>query len=457
MDASQRSSTPDAADFQLNRWRARFADASLEAAFQRELMQKQWHLISAVALFIFAIDATSFVIDWLRQNPEWGAGSVIGARALAMVAGLLLVGVSKSSHQRPWYALVVEAYAVVILSITFWMLFQHGDYGLIAPVTLICVVFALYLLMPFPWWRQTAYAVLSSVVGVWVLTRQAHAGVDVARLLQWLVFAHAVGLLISWQQHVNQRRLYAQRISMLWLNAVETQARVHHQALVDLLAHELRNPLASITTQAELIQRLGDARSRHQAQNILDSSGRIRQMLSAWVEGDRLANGRVSGDGSSLILREDEQAQLLEQAVARAQKMHPRMRVQLDQRFGLRAVHCDGRIYALVLLNLLDNAAKYGAPFADADIQVCISVRHARGRLWVRVRDWGQGIGYAVQPEVFEKHRRLREDQDSDNEGMGVGLHLCRRLLSLHDGRLWLRSKPGTGSAFVMDLEAVWS
>lgn len=444
----------DASGFELNLRRAQFADRISERDFQRELMQTNWRIFAAVALFIVFIDATSFGIDWYRRNLEFSLGWVVGARVVAILAGLILVGVSKWGHQREWYGKAVEVYAVVILAITLMMLFQHSDYGLIAPVTLVCVVFSLYLLMPFPWWRQTTYAVLYSFIGVWAMTHQSDYALDYARLMQWLVFAHAVGLLISWQRHVSQRRLYAQRINMTWRNAVETQARVHHQALVDLLTHELRNPLASITTQAELIQRFGDGRTRQQAQHILDASGRIRQMLNEWVEGDRLTNGRLSMDGNGLILREDEQMQLLEQAVTRVQKMHPRLVVRTDLRFGLRAVLCDGRIYALVLLNLLDNAAKYGARSAADDIKVCISVRHARSRLWVRIRDWGQGIPYNLQTEVFEKHRRLNDGQAATGEGMGVGLHLCRRLLSLHAGHLRLQSKPGLGSAFVMDIES---
>ena len=442
-------------EFELDPWRAQFAQRDIEASFQVELMRGQWRAFAAVAALIFVIDAVSFSIDAWRQNSELRDAFLVSTRLIAMVGGAIFVWVSWRHHQNQRYVWAMEVYVMLIVSIMLTTLFFHGDYGFIAPVTLICVIYALYLLAPFPWWRQITYSLAFTALGCWALLANGDGRTDFARLAQWLVFAHVVGALVSWQRHIGQRRLYGQRISLEWINAVETQERVHHQALVDLITHELRNPLASIHSQAELMQRIGDAASRRHAKEIVDASVRIRQMLQVWVEGDRLANaGRMETQPQGIELDADELLQLTMQVIGRAQELYPQLDITLDQRFGLQAVQVDARTYALVLLNLLDNAAKYGArPGSDA-VRVTVSVRHARGRVWVRVRDWGQGIAFDHQQAVFEKHQRLHTQGAWRDSGTGVGLHLCRTLLSLHNGALWLRSTPRVGTAFVIDLQA---
>lgn len=445
----------DSADFELNTRRAQFSQRHIEDAFQIELMQSQWREFAAVAVLIFVIDFVSFSIDAWRHNGELYYAFLVSSRLAAMVGGALFTWLSWRHHQHRRYVWAMEAYVLLILSIMLTTLFLHGDYGFIAPVTLISVIFALYLLAPFPWRRQIVYAVLCTLFGVAAMHVNGEAAIDFARLSQWLVFAHAVGILVAWQRHVAQRRLYGQRISLEWINAVETQARVHHQALVDLITHELRNPLASIHAQAELVQRTGDASSRSHAQEISAASARIRQMLQVWVEGDRLAgSGGMYMQQQTAEVDESNLAQLTAQVIERAEGLYPRLAIRFDDRFGLKSVRIDARTYALVLLNLLDNAAKYGAQGEHGRVEVVVSVRHARGRVWVRVRDWGEGIAFAQQELVFEKHRRLHIHGSRGDSGTGVGLHLCRTMLSLQGGRLWLRSKPGCGSVFVIDLPA---
>ena len=216
---------------------------------------------------------------------------------------------------------------------------------------------------------------------------------------------------------------------------------------------ELRNPLASIHSQAELLQRTGDAGSRRHATEISLASERIREMLRVWIEGDRLVGTGTGGAlSNAAVLNKHEFGSLTQQVIARAIDLYPHLNVRHDMRFGLEAVQVDARTYSVVLLNLLDNAAKYGGREDPAVVEVMLRVRIARGRVRVRVRDWGPGIPYNLQQTVFGKHQRAPVELGLRPGGLGVGLHLCQQLLSLHHGRLWLCSKPGVGTAFVIDL-----
>jgi signal transduction histidine kinase len=99
-----------------------------------------------------------------------------------------------------------------------------------------------------------------------------------------------------------------------------------------------------------------------------------------------------------------------------------------------------------VLFNLLANALKFTARGGTVDVL-------ARGdgdEVLVSVRDDGIGIATADQARIFEEFQQVGPSQLQ--EGTGLGLALSRRFVELHSGRLWVESKPGSGSTFTFSL-----
>ena len=111
------------------------------------------------------------------------------------------------------------------------------------------------------------------------------------------------------------------------------------------------------------------------------------------------------------------------------------------------AAHGDERRITQVLLNLVGNAIK----FTDAG-EVRVQAIVANGALVVSVSDTGPGISERDQQEIFEEFRQVENSATAKKGGTGLGLAIAKRIIELHEGRIWVESSLGKGSTFSFSL-----
>jgi two-component system sensor histidine kinase SenX3 len=99
-----------------------------------------------------------------------------------------------------------------------------------------------------------------------------------------------------------------------------------------------------------------------------------------------------------------------------------------------------------VLVNLIDNAAKYGGS------PVKVSAESTNGQVRIAVSDAGPGIAQADRDRIFEKFYRAGPQLTRSSGGTGLGLYISRELAQRMGGRLHLASEPGQGATFVVEL-----
>ena len=132
------------------------------------------------------------------------------------------------------------------------------------------------------------------------------------------------------------------------------------------------------------------------------------------------------------------------------------MRFQLDQAGAevtvapLPTCLADNVQTSQVFANLLDNALKYRDPARPLRVAVTGTVRD--GQAIFSVRDNGIGISPEHQAKVFEIFHRLNPD---DTPGEGLGLTIAQRVLERQKGKIWVESRPGEGSTFLVSLPAI--
>jgi signal transduction histidine kinase len=142
----------------------------------------------------------------------------------------------------------------------------------------------------------------------------------------------------------------------------------------------------------------------------------------------------------------------VERAVDRFHGLHPTLSVRVEAGPGVERAHVQGDSSLLrrVLDNLLENAAKHGAPpFA---VELTRGDRDGHDGVEVRVRDRGPGIPPDEVDRLFEPFARGAVARASGVPGSGLGLALARRIVTAHGGTLTLERSDSGGTCFCVSL-----
>jgi len=210
------------------------------------------------------------------------------------------------------------------------------------------------------------------------------------------------------------------------------------------LAHELRNPLASLLVATETLAEREPADAAVRA----GLHGTIRRQvthLCALVEDSleisRFTQGKIRVRPEALDLRE-----IVATALELSHAAISRQRTVLSVSVPPEAVRVQGdRVrLAQVISNLLDNAAKFSPPRG----QVWVTLEATRDQAVVRVRDAGRGIAREELARIFQPFVQARP-ADGARDGLGIGLALAKRLVKLHGGTIGATS-PGIGQGAEM-------
>lgn len=209
-------------------------------------------------------------------------------------------------------------------------------------------------------------------------------------------------------------------------------------------SHELRTPLAVITAYAENLTTLSDTTSeqREALAVILRECGRMNKLMSQMLSIARAQTGRLSLEPEELSVRTavDGIAEALNEEI---QAKHISFVCKIEETFTVVA---DQSLFTQLLLNLIENAVKYGRDGGKIQVDAQAMPNCVR----ISVRDDGIGISEADLPHVFERFYRV--DAVRDRRGTGLGLSLCREIAALHGGTLRVTSRLGEGSVFVLEL-----
>ena len=234
-------------------------------------------------------------------------------------------------------------------------------------------------------------------------------------------------------------------IALLNLRRQQELARLRTD-FVSSVSHELRTPLAQIRLFAELLtmDKLRSDDERRRSARIIDQEAR---RLTYLVE-NVLNFARSERRANRLRLEDTEVAREIRDVLdtfapltrAKDVTLHAELTDGLIASVDRAALH-------QILLNLLDNAVKYG----PAGQTITVRARAAADRLLIEVIDEGAGIPAEERERIWEPYHRLERDAKSV-AGSGIGLAVARELVDLHGGRAWVEDARPRGARFIVAL-----
>ena len=213
-----------------------------------------------------------------------------------------------------------------------------------------------------------------------------------------------------------------------------------------MVGHELRNPLSPILIALELmrLKGLGGLAREHAA--IERQAHHLVRLVDDLLDVARIAQGKIA-----LRLERVELSKLLAQALETVSGLleERQQSLELDVPAQGLAIDADPMRFVQVLVNLLTNAAKY----SNLGGHILVRAASAKGRVVIKVRDTGIGIGADMLPHLFDKFVQAPQSLDRSRGGLGLGLAIARSLVQLHGGEIEAHSAgAGTGSEFTIRL-----
>lgn len=226
----------------------------------------------------------------------------------------------------------------------------------------------------------------------------------------------------------------------------EAEAEKLRSSLLSAVSHDLRTPLAGIAGASSTLLSAGN----------IDTETRRDLLQSIWEESDRLSRlvenllHMTRIESGTLKLHKEWQPidEVIGSALHRldtALADHP-VETSIPQPLPMIAV--DGLLIEQVLINLLDNAAKYSPSGTEVRVQVDFRPQE----MIIKVIDAGPGLAPGEQQRVFEKFYRGSRHGDAGG-GAGLGLAICNAVIQMHGGRMWAEpGKDGQGTCFAFTI-----
>ncbi|HYO56182.1 ATP-binding protein [Archangium sp.] len=244
--------------------------------------------------------------------------------------------------------------------------------------------------------------------------------------------------------HTMVGRLFAVAIEKARLFQEVRAALRLREEFMSAAAHELKTPVTTIQTWAELLLNLEAATPRQQKglTTIVRNTRRISRLVEHLFAAVRMAPGPPKLERQ----RFDLHVLVKEQAEKFARTTENPIRLEA---MGPLFIHAERQLLGEVVAHLLENAQRYSPPGEPVDLRA----RRTGDEAVVSVRDVGPGIPLERQPHVFEPlYEPLPPGAPGYTGVVNLGLHLSRQIIEAHGGRIWLESLPGEGSTFCFSL-----
>ncbi|RYG31867.1 response regulator [bacterium] len=210
------------------------------------------------------------------------------------------------------------------------------------------------------------------------------------------------------------------------------------------VSHDLRAPLRAIVGNARILKEDYGEKLDDDAKALIERQVTAANRLGKLID-DLLTLSRLGQ--SKLEERTVDMTNLFRLAIAEAGTLHPKHTIEAEVPEGMMAC-ADERLIRFAVLNLVENAVKFGKPGQPSLIKIGYSNQAEVAQF--DVEDRGVGFDMAYESKIWRPFERLVRDEDV--AGTGIGLANVRRIVERHGGRTWAKAEPGVGATISFTL-----
>ncbi|HET7666580.1 MAG TPA: GAF domain-containing protein [Mycobacterium sp.] len=284
-----------------------------------------------------------------------------------------------------------------------------------------------------------------SVLAVPILRGQRILGVLVIRRRSTGSFGPHVQLLETFAGQSALAIVNARLFGELASKTEELEIASRHKSeFLASMSHELRTPLNAVIGFSEVLldRMFGEINERQDEylRDIWNSGKHLLELLNEILDLSKVEAGQMVLEPSTFTVSSAVDDCL---TMVRDRAASHGITVTVEMADGIETIDADELRFKQVVLNLLSNAVKFTPDGGKVSLRAC----REGPDLMVEVSDTGIGVAVEDQERIFESFQQGRRGAPKE-EGTGLGLTLCRRIVWLWGGRMWLTSTPGAGSTF---------
>jgi len=215
--------------------------------------------------------------------------------------------------------------------------------------------------------------------------------------------------------------------------------------IITILAHDLKNPLANITSIVNLIDGESDADQRKEYVRLIDeSSSKAQNLISRMMEAE--AADQVNVD---LPLEPIDVGVVIGEVTKLINETAKKKQIQIDliNESAPCTVQADETYLSLIFENLLSNAIK----FSEKEKKVQVVISREASNVRVKIIDQGPGVKPDEERRLFKKFSRLSARPTAGENSTGLGLSLVKRYVEMLRGKVWYEATPDIGATFIVE------
>jgi signal transduction histidine kinase len=211
------------------------------------------------------------------------------------------------------------------------------------------------------------------------------------------------------------------------------------------VTHEMRTPLTSIRALGEILSDhddIDEETQKHYLNTIVSETERMTRLISQVLDLENFESGK-----HQLTLHEVDMEQLILRSLGSMEQVFKskNIKVKADVQRKLNSILADEDRITQVVLNLLSNAVKHCKPEHG---EVGVTAYVLDGYLKVNISDNGKGVKSELQQVIFEKFFQAKNQTIRKPKGSGLGLAISKKIIELHEGRIWVENGEEAGAKF---------